>query len=123
MDRRALLEGHISAQGSNAQVSWVISGGVGALGSLMATWLCLAGAKQSLLLSRSGHTSSQAALLQGLMSSLQLVTVARCPSHLVFCDALTFPSSCASSAGKMLHALTPRSMPHLTVQGGHGLSK
>lgn len=73
-------------QDSSAQVSWVISGGVGALGSLMATWLCLSGAKHSLLLSRSGHIPGQGGLLQGLLSSLQLVTMARWASCLVLCN-------------------------------------
>ena len=66
----------------------MISGGLGALGSLMAFWLRLSGAKDLLLLGRSGHIPGQGTLLQSLLSSLQLVTVARCTKPSMLSNAL-----------------------------------
>ena len=101
----------------------MISGGLGALGSLMASWLCLSGAKHLLLLSRSGHAPGQGTLLQSLLSSLQLVTVARCAKCLMLCKALALPSLCTAFAGKKLHARIPRRVPYANMQGGHRLSR
>ena len=65
-------------QESDAQIAWVISGGVGALGSLMAAWLAQSGCGNLTLLGRSGQLQGQdTALMQRLLTGHQLVCVAR----------------------------------------------
>ena len=65
-------------QESGAQTAWVISGGVGALGSLMGAWLAQSGCGDLTLLGRSGQLQGQdTALMQRLVTGHQLVCVAR----------------------------------------------
>jgi len=65
-------------QGRSRQGSWVISGGVGALGGLMAAWFAHECCRDITLLSRSGHFQSQDNTMQHLLCGQQIVKIKRC---------------------------------------------
>lgn len=67
-----------NAQGRSRQINWVISGGLGALGKLMAASLEHGGCGRLSLLSRSGHFNSQDNAMQHLLCCHTSVTMERC---------------------------------------------
>jgi hypothetical protein len=68
----------VCMQEPGTQSAWVISGGVGALGSLMAAWLAQYGCRNLTLLGRLGKLQGQdMVLVQRIVTGHQLVCVAR----------------------------------------------
>ena len=63
---------------ANHGSSVLISGGLGALGSLVGSWACAQGAGHVVLLSRSSHVSSSTHILVGLTQGDACLTVAMC---------------------------------------------
>lgn len=69
-------------QDESVQTSWLISGGVGALGGLMASWLAQSGCGELTLLGRSGRLQSQdTEVVQRLFCSHQSIIATRWASH------------------------------------------
>ena len=66
-----------NVQGCGRQINWMISGGLGALGALMAAWLARGGCGGVSLLSRSGHFGSQDNAMRHLLCTQALVTMER----------------------------------------------
>ena len=75
---KCAMRGLPTVQGCGRQANWVIGGGLGALGGLMAAWLADGGCGRLTLLSRSGHLRSQDNAMRHLLFSHTTVTMERC---------------------------------------------
>ncbi|CAL5223543.1 g6075 [Coccomyxa viridis] len=80
--------------GCGRQANWVIGGGLGALGGLMAAWLADGGCGRLTLLSRSGHLRSQDNAMRHLLFSHTTVTMER-----VDIGAAQEAAACLEAAG------------------------